>query len=121
MVERTILVVEDHAGIRESLLDLLRDEGYQAIGAANGTEALRRLEVLRPALILLDLMMPGMNGAELSACLSKDPALATIPVVVVTASRQAPLDSGIHAVGWLQKPFAIEELLAIVKKYIGDT
>jgi two-component system, chemotaxis family, chemotaxis protein CheY len=118
--DRTILVVEDHAGIRESLVGLLEDEGYRAVGAANGSEALRRMEARKPALILLDLMMPGMNGIDLSAHLSQDPALAGIPVVVVTASRKSPGDSGIPAVGWLQKPFDIGELLSVIKKYIDE-
>lgn len=115
--ERAVLVVEDHAGIRESLVGLLEDEGYRAVGVCNGSEALRRLEAWRPALILMDLMMPVMNGVDLSARLRSDPALAQIPIVVVTASRRSDSD-GIPAVGWLQKPFDIAELLSVVKKYL---
>ena len=118
--DQTILVVEDHSGIRESLVGLLEDEGYRAIGAASGAEALRRLEKGVPSVILLDLMMPGMSGRELSAHLSQDPARAKIPIVVVTASRNGGEASGIPAVGWLQKPFAIGELLSLIRKYVDD-
>jgi CheY-like chemotaxis protein len=86
-----VLVVEDDTDIREILVELLQDHGYRAIGASNGLEALRRLrdDGLKPCLILLDLMMPVMDGATFRAEQQRDPALSDIPVVVLSAYRDA--------------------------------
>src|SRR5689334_6104245 len=80
----TILVVDDDEDILEALRDLLRDEGYDVVAARDGRTALERLRGgLRPRLILLDLMMPTMNGYEFRREQRADPALAGIPTIVV--------------------------------------
>jgi len=101
-----ILVVEDNAEIRDALVALLRDEGYQAAGASNGKEALELLTAMArpPSLILLDLMMPGMDGAAFRKQQQQDPRFALIPTVVVTADRNGRGKiSGTEA--YLSKPF----------------
>lgn len=109
----TVLIVDDDDGIRRSLARLLRLEGYATAEASNGMEA---LEYLRshpaPRLILLDLMMPLMNGWQFSEAKQRDPALSKIPVAVISASREMPnAAASIPAVAYLEKPFDLEDLL----------
>ncbi len=113
---KTLMVVDDDADIRDMLAEVLEAEGYRVICAADGEEALR---VLRqgppyPSLILLDLMMPGMDGWEFRALQAKDPALAGIPVIVLTADgKPAPID----AAGHLTKPVPLQALLDTAKQW----
>jgi CheY-like chemotaxis protein len=88
----TILIVDDDIDVRRSLSDFLEDEGYSVAAASNGRIALDLLRGggVRPAVILLDLMMPGMDGWDFRQAQLEDPALASVPVVVVTASGFSP-------------------------------
>jgi CheY-like chemotaxis protein len=117
---RHILVVEDDTSIRDMLTDVLEDEGYRVIRAASGCEALVQLRERRPPphLILLDLMLPHMNGWDFCEEWRRDPQLADIPVVIVSASshireRQLPCDIA----ACLAKPFELDTLLEIVERY----
>ncbi len=112
MADRTVMVVEDDGLIREVVIEILVAEGFDAVGARNGEEARSRLrrEPVRPAVILLDLMMPVMNGWEFRAEQLRDPELAGIPVVVMSASDA----SGVPADAHVAKPFDIPALLAAV-------
>ena len=119
MACRTVLVVEDDESIRDALKAAIEMEGYE-VGTAEdgrrGLEALARLP--RPCLILLDLMMPVMNGWEFAEALGEDDRLATIPIVVVTAyTRQA---KGINAKRVLKKPVDLDALLGAVRTYCGE-
>jgi CheY-like chemotaxis protein len=109
-----ILVVDDDADIRESLSDLLSDEGYRVRAAGNGKEALELLrQTAAPCMILLDLMMPVMNGWQFVAEKSGDPALSGIPVWIITAAGDAhPPPPGVSGV--LRKPFRLSDLLDVV-------
>jgi CheY-like chemotaxis protein len=115
-----VLVVEDDADIRFGLAVLLEDEGYEVVTAANGREALgclRELPVL-PCLILLDLMMPDMDGWQFRAEQRRDPRLAAIPVIILSAAGDLPARTAKLGVeGVMQKPIHIGELLAAVKRY----
>ena len=108
----TVMVVEDDTLIREMVMQILAGEGFTAIGASNGEEALRQLrqEPLTPSLILLDLMMPVMNGWQFRAKQLEDPALAEIPVIVMSATD----DGDVPAEERVGKPFEIDALLAAV-------
>jgi CheY-like chemotaxis protein len=110
---RTILIVEDDEDIRAQLAIALRDEGYIVREAADGAQALATLSELSalPGLVLLDLMMPKMNGRAFLEVVSKMPALKSIPVVVITASPDARITGAIRV---LRKPFGIDTLLAVV-------
>jgi CheY-like chemotaxis protein len=115
----SILVVDDDPDVRESLTDILVDEGYRVTGARNGREA---LEVLRghtrPSLILLDMMMPEMDGWSFRLEQQKIPELAGIPVVILSAHgnvRDAALALG--AADYLRKPLRIDVLLEIAERY----
>jgi CheY-like chemotaxis protein len=114
-----ILIVEDDAELRASLADLLQDEGYQVAGAANGQEALKYLSQWpAPCLILLDLMMPVMNGWEFREKQQQDPALAAIPVAVVTGVRDGQRQmQNLNAVGYFQKPVDLPALLETVAHF----
>ncbi len=118
MAAPCVLVVEDDSTIRETLAELLADEGYGVTCAANGVEALALLGTEeRPALILLDLMMPVMNGWDLRRALADDPRLAAIPVVVLSAAvASGGRPSDIGADEFLAKPFDLSTLLDTVQR-----
>src|SRR5215831_14973272 len=88
MSSGAILIVEDDNDVRSALSELLEEEGFSVEGAHNGREALARLRggTVHPAVILLDLMMPGMDGWDFRSEQMRDPELAAVPVVVVSAS-----------------------------------
>jgi len=113
---KNILIIEDDMAIREALRDVLEMEGYKIYSAANGKEGLAYLPMMTgPCLILLDLMMPVMNGWEVAAALRDDTILATIPVVVVTAYPAKAKE--VQARSIIRKPIDLEVLLNIVSKY----
>jgi CheY-like chemotaxis protein len=114
----TILVVDDDPNLQEALSDLLQSKGYDVRSADNGVSALALLrESDAPCLILLDLMMPVMDGHELLARLSADSALAKIPVVVVTAGRHPQGSRVPGAADVLYKPFEPDRLIKIVQQF----
>ena len=112
----SILVVDDDTDLRETVGELLVDEGYRPRLCENGREALLALRGgERPRLILLDLMMPDMNGWQFREELLKDADLSRIPVVVMTASRG--VETGpISAAEVLHKPIGLNELLRVVAR-----
>lgn len=114
-----VLLVEDDIDVREILRELLEDAGYSVTWAANGREALAHLKHGRaPRLILLDLMMPIMDGPAFRAAQRQDPALAPIPVVVISADHGVDAKIGEMQVdGYLPKPFEVGTLLATVDRY----
>jgi two-component system chemotaxis response regulator CheY len=116
-----ILVVEDDAAIRGLVSEILRDDGYQVREASNGAEALERLSDVRPDLIVLDLMMPVMNGwAFVEECRNK-PDCGDVPIVVTSAShdlqRTAERLRSFGVRTCLAKPFDVDGLLALVERY----
>lgn len=113
---KTVLIVDDDRSIRRSLHTVLDDEGYQVDEADNGLEAMRRLsEGLRPSVILLDLMMPIMDGFQFSSELCRHPELADIPVIVVTAGDDCTeVRRRLTVVGCLRKPLDLDRLLATI-------
>ena len=115
-----ILVVDDDASVRQTLSDVLTDEGYFVATAQNGAVALARLRAgLSPALILLDLMMPVLDGMAFCAAQAADPAIAAIPTIVVSAARDGERRTARTGVsGFLQKPFGLDKLLEMVHAFI---
>jgi CheY-like chemotaxis protein len=114
-----VLIVEDNVDTRDSLAFLLRHEGYQVSTAANGQEALDRLRAgPRPGVILLDLLMPTMDGWEVSNRLGQDPALASIPVVVVSGVGDCPEKlASLHPAACLAKTADLATLLDTVRRH----
>jgi two-component system, chemotaxis family, chemotaxis protein CheY len=113
-----VLVVEDEPDIRDLMVAVLESEGYAVRAAAHGAEALAQLQVgVPPCVILLDLMMPVMDGWTFCREKQKHPAFAGIPVVVVSAvSKQDPRNPCAGAVVHLPKPIEIGALLAAVER-----
>lgn len=116
-----VLVIEDDDAIRETLADILQYEGYAVTTASDGREALARLRSgPYPALILLDLMMPRMNGWEFRAEQLVSQEFAAIPVIVLSGAhdgqRQATF---LNASGFLPKPIEVLRLLEVVRHYCG--
>ena len=115
-----ILIVEDDRYLREDMVELFQQDGYAVTQAADGAEALRSLTftAYRPCVILLDLMMPVMNGWNFRALQLTDLALAAIPVVIVTGVADAKLEAQTLAVGgYVKKPFDIDALLIEVRRH----
>jgi CheY-like chemotaxis protein len=115
-----VLVVEDDTEIREALIDILEDNGCEAVGAVNGARALSWLRSTRelPCIILLDLMMPVMDGQAFREAQLQDPALAHIPVVVVSAYRDVERDAEkLQAASFIKKPPRLDELVSTVFRY----
>jgi CheY-like chemotaxis protein len=112
---RRVLVVEDDEGIREALVDLLDSEGFTVTSAVHGADALERLRQATelPDVILLDLMMPVLDGWAFRAEQRRDPKLSEIPVVVITASRNADVAS-LSPKAFLKKPIDFDELLRVL-------
>jgi CheY-like chemotaxis protein len=118
-MEHAVLVVDDDRDIRDSLIEMLEDQGYRAVGAGNGVEA---LEVLRtsdppPCLILLDLMMPVMDGREFREQQVQHPAWQTIPVIVISAYGDVEAQARALAVEYLRKPLAMRTLIETVRRH----
>jgi CheY-like chemotaxis protein len=113
-----ICIVDDDDDIREALRFVLEMEGYRVIEASDGTEALERLRQVPCCLVLLDLMMPGMNGWQFRTLQMQDPALASIPVFVLTGTRDAAKHTReLQAAGYFEKPFDLTQLSAALERY----
>jgi CheY-like chemotaxis protein len=115
-----VLVVEDDQDVRDTILDLLSDEGVPAAGMADGASALRflRAATVKPNLVLLDLMMPGVNGTEFRRLQLEDPSLANIPVVLLSADVTTESASrSMRVAGYLRKPVKLGQLLEVVRRY----
>jgi CheY-like chemotaxis protein len=114
---RTILLVEDDELIRRAMQMVLEWEGYQVDCAVNGQEALDYLRAgNRPCLIVLDLMMPVLDGEQFRREQSRDPRFASIPVIVVSAANFA---QAVSAAQHIRKPFEVQELLDAIHHQIA--
>lgn len=107
MKKSVLVVVDDDADITETLRTALESEGYGVQTAANGREALARIEEVRPDLVLLDVMMPVLGGIEVCRRMRADAALRQIPVIVMTAADAASCEGYVV----IRKPFGFDALL----------
>jgi CheY-like chemotaxis protein len=115
-----VLIVEDDETIRESLVEFLEDSGYDAVGVVHGGEALEKLQGPEPppCLIVLDLMMPVMDGVSFRRRQLEDPRLAAIPVVVVSAYQEVARKAHeLSAAAHLPKPLKLTELLKVIQQH----
>jgi two-component system response regulator MprA len=113
---RRILIVEDNPDLRTVLTDALLDSGYHVSAVSNGAEALALVEEWLPDAILLDLMMPVMDGAEFLRARLARQFLSRVPVMVLTANPfHHRMIDGLGATLVLRKPYDLEELLAAVE------
>jgi two-component system cell cycle response regulator DivK len=114
-----ILIIEDHEKNRKLMRDVLQFKGYQTIESETAEEGIRLARDRKPALILMDIQLPGMNGIEALARLRTDPETSAIPVIAVTASvmshdQKKITDAGFD--GYQRKPLDIKEFLEAVRK-----
>jgi two-component system response regulator MprA len=116
---RPLLLVEDDDDVRDAIAASLRDEGYEVAVAENGRLALEWLQSnANPCLVLLDLWMPVMTGMELHAVMARDPRLAALPLLVVSAAGDGRARAQqMGAIGYLRKPLDLHDLLATVARY----
>ena len=112
----TVLVVEDDAVLRELLTDVLSTEGYAVLQAGDGQEGLRLAEMHRPAVILLDQVLPRSTGMEILGLLQAREHTRYIPVVLVSGSAVEIQEPGPSPAGILPKPFDLETLLGHVSR-----
>ena len=114
-----VLIVEDDEDIRADLTAILQVKGYSVDQAANGREALARLrDAAMPCVVLLDLMMPVMNGWELRAAMKTDPRLAELPVIVMSGAGRE--EQRLDADAVLYKPFELARLLELVGRFCPE-
>jgi CheY-like chemotaxis protein len=118
-----ILLVDDDDELRESIADGLEDAGFVVIRAKDGNDALGHLRNSSlPSLVLLDLLMPGMNGWQLCEVMHADPALADIPIVALTATASMDPES-LHladVADWIAKPFDLDGVLEVIRPFLAD-
>ncbi len=115
-----VLIVEDDDAIRESIVECLAFEGWSVSPSVNGVEALERLRrEPRPDVIVLDLVMPGMNGTQFLETLRGEDAIRDIPVVLMTAAAPASRAPLPRADAYLPKPFELGDLLATIGRLSG--
>lgn len=116
---RVVFVVEDDADIRDMIREILELEGYSVRTASDGAKALEQIRLGEaPRLILLDLMMPGMNGWEFRSAQLDDPRLAKIPVIVLSGDGTVAAKAGnMNAAGYLKKPVDLSTLLETVSRF----
>lgn len=115
--KENIVVVEDEEDILELLRYHLTREGYNVTTATNGEQALKIIAQKMPALVLLDLMLPGLNGLELCRSLKKDPKTSAIPIMMVTAKNEESdvvIGLELGADDYIMKPFSLKVLVARV-------
>ena len=118
---RDVLIVDDDPDIRDAVGECLRYEGYDVHSAADGRDALDRLEYgLRPDVILLDLMMPVLNGFDVLEALKSRPEWKSIPVVIVSANRGYEAEDLSGAVSILRKPVNVDRLIAAVEQAVAS-
>ena len=118
MAQKTVLLAEDDLEIRDILQDLLEAEGYDVVPASHGRQALEFLQGARdklPDLVVLDLMMPLVDGHQVLDTMKSDPVLAAIPVVVLSAvARERP----VGAAAFLRKPIPLQKFFDTIKGFV---
>jgi len=124
MSQGAILIVDDDSDVRNALSELLEEEGFSVEAAQNGREALARLRTgkVHPAVILLDLMMPGMDGWDFRSEQMRDPRLASVPVVIVSASgfSRESIRTQFRPAAYVEKPIEKDVLLEAIRELVGS-
>ena len=123
-VKRRILVVDDEPSIAKILRKQLEVAGFDVAVAVDGADALVKVREFRPDLMVLDVMLPKLNGHQVCAALKRDVELKQIPVLMLTAKAQRKdQDEGLlsGADAFLTKPFQLDELLGQVRRLLGDS
>ncbi|MBN1517423.1 response regulator [Candidatus Sumerlaeota bacterium] len=118
MKRETVVVIEDETDIREVIEHNLNREGYKVLSSSDGEKGLRLVQKKSPDIVLLDLMLPGLDGLDVCRKIKSEPATCAIPVIMVTAKGEESdivLGLGLGADDYVTKPFSPKELIARVK------
>ena len=118
---RSILVIDDDIVSRNMLKSTLTQAGYSVLLAGNGQEGIEKASLEHPGLIILDIMMPGMDGGEVAGFLQMDPETSRIPIIFLSSmikENQIKPAGAMGAITYLSKPFDRAELLNEIKKYL---
>jgi two-component system alkaline phosphatase synthesis response regulator PhoP len=119
---RTIVCIEDEPGVIELIRLILERRGFKVVGAVSGVEGLEAVRQVKPSLVLLDLMMPGMDGWEVYRRMKADAIMKTIPVIIVTAKAEGideVLAKHIAKVDdYIKKPFSLQELMQAIERVL---
>ena len=119
MPRRPILVVDDDDDVRNMLCAVLSAEGYPTVAAADGVEALSHMRRNPPSLLVVDMMMPRMDGEELIRAMANDKSLVRIPIAIMSGQTPGPTSGPIRGVSArLIKPFELDELLTVVHRFV---
>ena len=121
-MKKRILIVEDEAAIVDLLRLVLEREGYEIHSCQTGRDAINTMKTVHPHLVLLDVMLPGLDGVSIVRIMSEDDVLSSTPVIVTSALRESerlfvPYP---QVKAFCSKPFALKELVEQVKRAIGD-
>ena len=121
MNPKTILVVDDEFYTAEILTFVLEGEGFRVLTAVNGRDGLDKLKLSPIDLVILDIMMPIMNGAEMARVMQDDPVLANVPVLITSALSESVAQGMVERYqGFLRKPFQIQSVLTQVRAILED-
>ena len=117
---KKILVVDDEFGLAEALEALLADDGYRVTTAVNGVQGLEKVNEFEPDLVLIDYMMPVMNGPDMLKALRQRSGHAKTPVIMMSGVPESMLRADVAGYSaFLRKPFEAKALLQLVRKLIG--
>lgn len=117
---QTVLVVEDEFGVADVVVSALEDDGYRVVVAANGRQGMERLQEAAPDLIIMDFMMPIMDGAAMGEAVRRHATFKDVPIIMTSAVSEAAVRQRFAAYQtFLRKPFRIQELLDAVQALIG--
>jgi CheY-like chemotaxis protein len=120
---KSLLIIDDEFALVETLKDFLENKGYRVETASNGQEGLAAMKKNRPDLVLTDLMMPIMGGKEMLIAMRSDPALASVPVILMSAARRqiavAPDEDFPAFSAFLRKPFMLKPLVDAIVTLVG--
>lgn len=120
-MEKTILIVDDSASMRQLVTFALKDGGYGVVEAVNGKDALEKLNGAKVEMVITDLNMPEMDGIEFIKHFRTLPGYKFTPIVMLTTeSQESKKQEGRQAgaSGWIVKPFTVEQLIGVIKKFV---
>lgn len=118
-----ILVVEDHEDNRRIIHDLLTAHGFEIVEAVTGLEGVRKAETQNPALILMDIQLPEIDGYEATRRIKSQPDLKHIPIIIITSYALSGDDLKAYEAGcneYVSKPFSPRKLLATIQKLLAE-
>ena len=122
-MKKRILIVEDEASIVDLLTLVLSREGYDVFSCQTGRDAIAMMKQVQPQLVVLDVMLPGLDGNSIVKIMSQDPVLGAIPVLITSALVESGrmFKDFVQVKDCIVKPFVLTDFTSKVKKYIGDT